>query len=187
VPLLSDPNSDWQHVATTHLDSPGNFGISTKDWRYIKYVNGGEELYNIKNDPYEWRNLANEDLHLSTLKRLRSRSPKEFAKLVKPSLKVLPKLKWIPLVEGQNAPASKPDGNPFEVVFTNSKDHPVELFWMDRNGGRKSYALIRSGANFTRQTRPGAVWMIAAVDDNGGEALGYFRVGDRSAQAVILD
>jgi len=185
VPLLSNPNCNWPHVATTHLDSPGNFGISTKNWRYIKYANGGEELYDIKDDPYEWRNLANADLHQSTLKRLRSRAPTKFAKLVKPSLKVLPQLKWMPLTEGQRAPASNPDGNRFEVIFVNKREHPVEVFWMDRTGGRKSYALIDSGVNFTHQTSPGAVWMISAVDDNGGEALGYFRVGDRSARAVI--
>ena len=186
VPLLSNPNSNWEHVATTHLDSPGSFGISAKNWRYIKYANGGEELYNIKTDPYEWRNLATEDLHQSTLKRLRSRAPAKFAKLVRPSINVLPQLKWMPLIKGKKAPASNPDGNSFEVVFVNQRAHPVELFWMDRSGGRKSYALIDPGTTFTRQTRPGAVWMIAQVDDIGGKAIGYFRVGDRPSRAVIV-
>ena len=185
VPLLTDPNSNWPHVAITHLDTPGSFGISSKRWRYIKYSNGGEELYNIKDDPYEWTNLANEDLHQPTLKRLRSRAPTKFAKLVKPSLNTLPQLKWKSLADGQKAPISKPDGNPFEVVFINNREHKVELFWMDRNGGRKPYALIDSGGRSTQQTRPGAVWMVAATEDNGGESLGYFQVGDRSARAVI--
>jgi len=185
VPLLTDPNCNWPHVAITHLDSPGSFGISSKRWRYIKYSNGGEELYDIKDDPYEWTNLANEDLHQPTLKRLRSRSPTKFAKLVKPSLNTLPQLKWKSLADEQKAPISKPDGNPFEVVFINNREHKVELFWMDRNGGRKPYALIDSGGRSTQQTRPGAVWMVAATEDNGGESLGYFQVGDRSARAVI--
>lgn len=185
VPLLTDPNSNWPHVAITHLDTPGSFGISSKRWRYIKYSNGGEELYDIKDDPYEWTNLANEDLHQPTLKRLRSRAPTKFAKLVKPSLNTLPQLKWKSLADGQKAPISKPDGNPFEVVFINNREHKVELFWMDRNGGRKPYALIDSGGRSTQQTRPGAVWMVAATEDNGGESLGYFQVGDRSARAVI--
>ena len=185
VPLLTDPNSNWPHVAITHLDTPGSFGISSKRWRYIKYSNGGEELYDIKDDPYEWTNLANEDLHQPTLKRLRSRAPTKFAKLVKPSLNTLPQLKWKSLADGQKAPISKPDGNPFEVVFINNREHKVELFWMDRNGGRKPYALIDSGGLSTQQTRPGAVWMVAATEDNGGESLGYFQVGDRSARAVI--
>lgn len=185
VPLLTDPNCNWPHVAITHLDTPGSFGISSKRWRYIKYSNGGEELYDIKDDPYEWTNLANEDLHQPTLKRLRSRAPTKFAKLVKPSLNTLPQLKWKSLADEQKAPISKPDGNPFEVVFINNREHKVELFWMDRNGGRKPYALIDSGGRSTQQTRPGAVWMVAATEDNGGESLGYFQVGDRSARAVI--
>ncbi|NRB45377.1 MAG: iduronate-2-sulfatase, partial [Verrucomicrobiales bacterium] len=130
-------------------------------------------------------NLANEDLHQPTLKRLRSRAPTKFGKLVKPSLNTLPQLKWKSLADGQKAPISKPDGNPFEVVFINNREHKVELFWMDRNGGRKPYALIDSGGRSTQQTRPGAVWMVAATEDNGGESLGYFQVGDRSARAVI--
>ena len=34
------------------------YSYRTKDWRYILYMNGKEELYDHKNDPYEWNNLA---------------------------------------------------------------------------------------------------------------------------------
>ncbi|MEE3177065.1 MAG: sulfatase-like hydrolase/transferase [Verrucomicrobiota bacterium] len=186
VPLLADPNFNWPHVAITHLDTPGSFGISSKRWRYIKYSNGGEELYDIEGDPYEWINLANEDLHQSTLKRLRSRAPTKFAELVKPGLNTLPQLEWIPLAERNMAPVSKPDGNPFEVIFVNKTDRTVELFWMTLNGERKSYRLIGSGQQFAQQTRPGAVWMISETKEDGGESLGYFKVGDRSARALIV-
>ena len=186
VPLLADPNFNWPHVAITHLDTPGSFGISSKRWRYIKYSNGGEELYDIEDDPYEWINLANEDLHQSTLKRLRSRAPTKFAELVKPGLNTLPQLEWIALAERNMAPVSKPDGNPFEVIFVNKTDRTVELFWMTLNGERKSYRLIGSGQQFAQQTRPGAVWMISETKEDGGESLGYFKVGDRSAKALIV-
>jgi hypothetical protein len=29
-----------------------------KDWRYIRYQNGKEELYHTAKDPKEWTNLA---------------------------------------------------------------------------------------------------------------------------------
>ncbi|MEC8907129.1 MAG: sulfatase-like hydrolase/transferase [Verrucomicrobiota bacterium] len=186
VPLLADPNFNWPHVAITHLDTPGSFGISSKRWRYIKYSNGGEELYDIEGDPYEWINLANEDLHQSILKRLRSRAPTKFAELVKPGLNTLPQLEWIGLAERNMAPVSKPDGNPFEVIFVNKTDRTVELFWMTLNGERKSYRLIDSDQQFAQQTRPGAVWMISETKEDGGESLGYFKVGDRSARALIV-
>jgi len=36
------------------------YSYRTKDWRYILYLNGEEELYHNKTDPYEWKNLAND-------------------------------------------------------------------------------------------------------------------------------
>ena len=57
---------------------------------------------------------------------------------------------------------------------------------MDRNGGRKPYALINSGTQYAQQTRPGAVWMIAEAEGaKAGTSLGYFKVGDRAARAVV--
>jgi len=35
-----------------------NYTYRTKDWRYILYKNGKEELYNNTTDTYEWNNLA---------------------------------------------------------------------------------------------------------------------------------
>lgn len=34
------------------------YSYRTKDWRYILYMNGTEELYHNKVDPYEWENLV---------------------------------------------------------------------------------------------------------------------------------
>ena len=36
-----------------------HWSVRTKRWRYIRYNNGMEELYDHDNDPYEWTNLAN--------------------------------------------------------------------------------------------------------------------------------
>lgn len=35
-----------------------HFSVRSKNWRYILYSNGEEELYNHTNDPYEWNNIA---------------------------------------------------------------------------------------------------------------------------------
>lgn len=37
------------------------YSYRTKNWRYILYIDGTEELYYHRNDPYEWDNLANEN------------------------------------------------------------------------------------------------------------------------------
>lgn len=56
-PQLKDPNAArrWPAI-TTH--NPGNHGIRTENWRYIRYADGSEELYDMQADPQEWTNLA---------------------------------------------------------------------------------------------------------------------------------
>jgi arylsulfatase A-like enzyme len=38
-----------------------SFSLRTMDWRYIRYGDGSEELYDHRNDPNEWQNLAGEE------------------------------------------------------------------------------------------------------------------------------
>ena len=46
-------------VSTESSDDPQskNFAVRSKDWRYIRYENGQEELYDLSNDPHEFTNL----------------------------------------------------------------------------------------------------------------------------------
>jgi len=182
VQLLRDSKADWEHVSVTHLGEPGSYGLSAKDWRYIHYAGGDEELYHIENDPYEWSNLADETEFGEKLAELRALAPVTFAPLKEPSQKSLPKLPWRAAAKGP-APASQPDGNPFPVTFTNRRSITVELFWMDQKGKPKSYRIIKPEKSKAQQSRPGAVWKI--VDTESGKEIGHFRVGDRKAIGVI--
>ncbi|MCA9139807.1 MAG: sulfatase [Planctomycetales bacterium] len=38
----------------------GNHAVRSRDWRYIRYKDGAEELYDHRNDPNEFHNLAND-------------------------------------------------------------------------------------------------------------------------------
>lgn len=183
VPLLQDPKAEWPHVAITYLDEPGSYGLSAERWRYIHYANGDEELYDCRTDRYEWVNLARLRDHEQTLQELRARGPRTFAPLVPPSIESLPQLTWQPIDDGA-APASQPDGPTFDVVFVNQREHPVHLYWMDHQGKPLSRGTIQSGWRIHRSTRPGAVWLVTDASD---KSLGYFRVGDRPARAVIPD
>lgn len=58
VKLLSKPKSKWRSPAITTFGE-NNHAIRTSKYRYIRYANGGEELYHELTDPYEWDNLAN--------------------------------------------------------------------------------------------------------------------------------
>ncbi|MCP3928774.1 MAG: sulfatase [Bacteroidetes bacterium] len=37
------------------------YSYRTEEWRYILYLNGKEELYDHKNDHYEWKNIADDE------------------------------------------------------------------------------------------------------------------------------
>lgn len=57
APLLKDPTAAWDRPAlTTH--GKENHAIRSERWRYIRYADGGEELYDHEADPLEWKNLA---------------------------------------------------------------------------------------------------------------------------------
>jgi iduronate 2-sulfatase len=55
--LLENPTAKWEHPAlTTYLFN--NHAVRTEKWRYIRYADGSEELYDEEKDPNEWVNLA---------------------------------------------------------------------------------------------------------------------------------
>ncbi|MEZ6138670.1 MAG: sulfatase-like hydrolase/transferase [Pirellulaceae bacterium] len=139
-------------------------------------------MYDIGADPFEWTNLAAQPESREQLASFRSAAPSEFAERIEPSVESLAKLTWHPAMEG-GPPASKPDGNPFPVHFTNKQRQTVELFWIDPKGQAKSYGSIAPGQTRAQQTRPGAVWSVGHLDPN--RQLGHFVIGDRTAQAVI--
>jgi arylsulfatase A-like enzyme len=56
-PLLADPRAAWDQPAMTTFRYQ-NHAVRTEGWRYIRYENGDEELYNEQADPYEWTNVA---------------------------------------------------------------------------------------------------------------------------------
>lgn len=56
-PLLNDPQADWQRPAITTYQQ-NNHAIRSEHFRYIRYADGSQELYDHRDDPREWRNLA---------------------------------------------------------------------------------------------------------------------------------
>jgi arylsulfatase A-like enzyme len=63
----------WPAI-TTH--NQGNHAIRTEQWRYIRYADGSEELYDVKADPNEWTNLARDPRHAETKRDLSRWLPK---------------------------------------------------------------------------------------------------------------
>lgn len=84
VPLLKNPAARWDRPAVTTYER-GNHSVRSERWRYIRYYDGSEELYDHAGDDMEWTNLA---------------SKPEFTK-VKTEL-----AKWLPKTDAPDAPTS---------------------------------------------------------------------------------
>jgi len=59
TPQLTNAKNRRSHPAiTTH--NHDNHGVRSENWRYIQYADGSEELYDMRKDPNEWSNLADD-------------------------------------------------------------------------------------------------------------------------------
>ncbi len=68
VPLLRDPEAAWQPTVTTH--GRLNHAVRSERFRYIRYADGSEELYDHRVDPMEWTNLAGDGKYSETKRHL---------------------------------------------------------------------------------------------------------------------
>ena len=76
-PLLKNPKAPWEHVAISTLGQ-NNHAVRDERWRYIRYADGSEELYDHHADPHEWNNLAAQEptqSHASVIARLKAHLP----------------------------------------------------------------------------------------------------------------
>ncbi len=74
--LLADPAAPWDKPAVTTYNYM-NHAVRSEGWRYIRYRDGGEELYDEGKDPYEWTNLAGKPEHAVRKEELGRWLPKE--------------------------------------------------------------------------------------------------------------
>jgi arylsulfatase A-like enzyme len=55
--LLENPDATWTRPALCTF-GPNNHSLRSEHWRYTRYADGSEELYDHRADPNEWDNLA---------------------------------------------------------------------------------------------------------------------------------
>jgi iduronate 2-sulfatase len=61
-PLLENPQAEWDRPALMNFRDAN--AVRHQDWRYIRYGDGSEELYDHGTDPDEWTNLADDPIYL---------------------------------------------------------------------------------------------------------------------------
>jgi arylsulfatase A-like enzyme len=97
VPEYVDGESLIEQVAdpTKSVSSPaittwgrGNYAVRDDHWRYIRYYDGGEELYDHSKDPQEWNNLADDPALAEIKDGLSASLPVSAAPLVKQGIQL---------------------------------------------------------------------------------------------------
>jgi len=66
TPLLEDPDSEWTYPALTTF-GPDNHSLRSRHFRYTRYADGSEELYDHRNDPNEHTNLIADGKHIEVV------------------------------------------------------------------------------------------------------------------------
>ena len=83
APLLDEPDKAWPYPALT-IQGKGNYSARDERFRYTRYFDGSEELYDHAEDPYEWRNRADNPSLRGDKQRLEESLPKRAAKTLLP-------------------------------------------------------------------------------------------------------
>ncbi|SHN33200.1 Arylsulfatase A [Cyclobacterium lianum] len=73
--LLKNPRSKWTTPAIATW-ARNNHAVVSQDYRYIRYEDGSEELYDLKADPNEWYNVAGEEKYAPVKSELAQHLPK---------------------------------------------------------------------------------------------------------------
>ncbi len=103
---LADPTSAQdRNIFLPHMN-PGEYAVINRDWRYIRYGEDGEELYDLQNDPNEWYNLATNPDYTSKKEELRQYAPLTF---VEPVQNLNPRRDLV--IEGESYHWEKGEGN----------------------------------------------------------------------------
>ena len=81
-PLLKNPDMKWEYPALSFY-GVGNIAVRDRQFRLIQYEDGSRELYDMKDDPNEWNNLAGKKEYALKEKELEAFVPAMWAPLSK--------------------------------------------------------------------------------------------------------
>jgi len=74
VRLLDNPEAEWRFATTTTYGRM-NHALRSERFRFIRYEDGSEELYDHDSDPREWTSLAGDSDYLPLIHRFRAELP----------------------------------------------------------------------------------------------------------------
>jgi arylsulfatase A-like enzyme len=131
---------------------PPSEGVRTAEWKYFRYVNNKswEGLYNLKSDPKETNNLANNPEYKNVLENLRIKTNQLTQKFADPIL---------------GAPADLTVETIRDPRFTKIIDSKPEFSWVVPQGAgiQKAYQILVSSEKEKIENNTGDVWNSGIV------------------------
>lgn len=113
LPLLRKPETQREHPAITIMGGGQKFGAAARNerWRYIRYADGSEELYDHESDPNEWTNVAADPQHAEVKTSLAAALPQQWKPAQRAAKDVVPEPAadgsvTLSLVAGDELPAA---------------------------------------------------------------------------------
>lgn len=76
LPLMRNPEATTDRAVVSTVDQV-HFSVRDDRWRYLRYSDGSEELYDLAADPNEWRNVAGRPEFAAVKARLAAALPKD--------------------------------------------------------------------------------------------------------------
>lgn len=151
-----------RNVYLPHME-PGEYAVINRDWRYIRYGNDGEELYDLRNDPNEWHNLAGDERYSKVKSKLRKVAPATFAQ-PEPKLNVRKDL----VVDGSSFRWEKGMGNaprriPYRPVITSIK--PIQATQRNDKSPAREAAKPDAASQQTTQKANRKNVLLVVCDD----------------------
>jgi arylsulfatase A-like enzyme len=156
VPLLDDPDSDWRFSTITTYGR-ANHSIRSEQYRFTRYEDGSEELYDHESDPHGFTNLAASQDHHEIVREHRAELPRH-DEHYHPSTSTAPVNAWLKESFVRNRVRQNPDELP-AVFDGKSLDNwmtldgkPVTAGWEVLDGAiHLNKEKKRSGHIATRQ------------------------------------
>jgi arylsulfatase A-like enzyme len=84
VPLLREPHLETGRAVVTTIDGGGGQSVRSTRWRYIRFTDGSEILYDHEADPGEHRNLAEDPTYREVMDELAGWLASEMRPAVRP-------------------------------------------------------------------------------------------------------
>lgn len=81
MPIFKNPKAEWTRNSVTYFGE-NTSAVRSQRYRYIRYADGSEELYDHNTDPYEHENIAGKASMKSVKESLAKSIPTQFAKSI---------------------------------------------------------------------------------------------------------